>query len=358
MRSLHTQWRLVGSLLVACLMGLVAVPAAAQTQDTGTRASDTDRAGTAGAAQLLVPMTARHVALGNASTSGLANLNGLEALYANPAGLALNTGTTALFSRMEYVADIGVNYFGVGQRIGNNNLAFTVSTWDFGDIPKQTEARPEQSSVTFSPTFITAGLSYARQLTDRIAAGTTVKLVNEEIEDMTGTAVAFDAGMTYVVGESGLRLGVSLKNFGSDLTYSGVGLNRSARVPQQRPDANNNALLLEAENAELPSLLNFGLSYTREVGAATVVRVLGNFRSNSFEDDEFSGGLELGFRELVYVRGGYEVRQDMDRTFYTGARFGAGLNLEIGESRLTVDYAYTPTDFFDDVQFITASVTL
>ena len=347
------------SMIMIALVGLTANAAWAQGEGgEGANQPDQDRVGTAGAVELLVPLTARYTALGNSTTSGLSDMNGLEALYANPAGLTNNTGTTALFSRMEYVADIGVNYFGIGQRFGNNNLAFTISAWDFGDIPKQTETAPEITDVTFDVSFITAGLTYARALTDRIAAGATLKLVNESIDDVRATGVAFDAGMTYVVGETGLRLGVSLKNIGNELKFAGTGLTRQVQLPGQPGNATNNAVNIESEGVEFPTLLNFGAAYTRDLGAGAAVTVLGNFRSNSFDQDQYSGGLELGFQELVYVRGGFELTQDTDLTFYKGYSFGAGLNLNLSGTRLTLDYALVPTDFFDDVQFITASVTL
>lgn len=352
----HTAKLLAFGLLVICF----AIPA--QAQDVGSGGGSLgetgSRAGTSGAAQLLVPLTARHAALGTSTTSGLVGMNGIEAMYSNPAGLTLNQGTTAIFSRLEYVADIGVNYFGIGQSIGNNDIAFTISAWDFGEIQKTTETTPELSDVTYDASFFTAGLSYARQLTDRIAAGATLKVVSESIDDVSGSAVAFDAGMSYVVGETGLRLGVSLKNIGNELKYDGVGLVRQVRVPGQDPSANANALTFESEGVQLPSLLNFGVAYTRELGASSVVTVLGNFRSNSFENDQYAGGLEFGFQDLIFVRGGYQLISDMNDTFYQGASFGAGLNLNLGGSRITIDYAYLPTDFFDDVQYVTASVTL
>lgn len=336
-------------LLIICMISLSALEAQAQ---------DNARAGTSGAVELLVPLTARYTALGSATTSGLANMNGLEALFANPAGLSVNQGTTAMFSRMEYVADIGVNYFGVGQRFGNNNIALTIAAWDFGEIAKQTELAPEISDVTFDVTYFTAGLSYARQLTDRIAAGTTLKIVNERIDDVSASAVAIDAGMTYVVGESGLRLGVSLKNIGNEIKFGGTGLIRQIQLPDQPGNATNNAVAIESEGMELPSLLNFGAAYTREFGAGTVVTVLGNFRSNSFDQDQYSGALELGFQDIVYVRGGYQITEDQDLTFYKGYTFGAGLNLNLGGAQVALDYALVPTDFFDNIQYVTASVTL
>ena len=267
-------------------------------------------------------------------------------------------GRPALFSLMDYVADIGVNYFGIGQSLGDNDLAFTVTAWDFGDIPKQTEETPEITDLSYTVQFITAGLSYARQLTDRIAAGTTLKVISERIDDVSATAVAFDAGMTYAVGATGLRIGVSLKNIGTDVVYDGVGLNRRVQIPGQQSDASANTLAIESASAELPTLLNFGAAYTREVAANTTLTALGNFRSNSFDQDQFAGGLEVGFLDIVYLRGGYQMVQDRDQSFFRGGTLGAGLNLELSGSRLAFDYAYVPTDPFSNVNFITAALTL
>lgn len=336
--------------LAVLVLGVTAESASAQ---------GSDRRGTAGSTYLLVPTTARNAAMAAGATSGLSTMSGLEASQVNPANLMLNQGTNALFSRVEYVADIGVNTFGVAQAVGNNNIALTVTSWDFGDIPLQTEAQPEiDPDITFAPSFIQAGLTYARQFTDRIGAGVTAKLLSEEIDDVSATGIAFDAGMSYVVGETGLRFGVSLKNFGPQMAYQGDGLQRQVRIPGQRSDATTNAVVIESSDSELPSLLNFGVAYTADVAESVDLTVVGNFRSNSFEQDHFSGGLELGFREVLYVRGGYQFQEEMDQTMWDGWGFGAGLYLPFAGNRLAVDYAYQGVEFFDDVQMFTVSFTL
>ncbi len=322
------------------------------------KAGDDNRRGTAGATQLLVPLTARSASLGASMTAGMVGMNGLDAVYANPAGLAVNNGTAVIFSRMDYVANIDVNYFGIGQSFGNNNLAFLVSAWDFGDIPLQTELQPEKTSVTFDATFVTAGLTYARLFTDRISAGFTAKIINESIDDVSATAVAFDAGMTYVVGETGLRLGIALKNIGSDIQYDGVGLTRQVQLPNQPPNAIANSLNLEGEGVELPSLLNVGVSYARQVNDAAIVTVLGNFRSNSFDQDQFSGGLQLGLLDVLYIRGGVDLVSDQDLTFFNGGNFGAGIDLNLQGTQVQFDYAFRSTDFFDNVNMFTAAISL
>lgn len=342
-------------LMLAVLLGFI--PISAQAQSNETVAPDRDRSGTSSSPYLLLPVTARSASLAAAATGGLSSMNAIEASYHNPAGLTLNTGTSALFSHMNYVADIDVNYFGVAQRFGNNSVALTVNAWNFGDIFETSEVNPEVAEGrTYSATFVTAGLTYARLFTDRIAAGVTTKVVSESMaEDLTASTIAFDAGMSYTVGETGLRFGVSLKNFGPGLKYDGDGLSRQGTT---RGGSLEQTFQIESEAFELPSLLNFGVTYSRNVGAGSVVTVLGNFRSNSNEADQFAGGLELALRNIVFVRGGYQIQEDLDDNFFEGWNVGAGLNLELDGRQLTVDYAYRPTDPFDNVQLITASLTL
>ena len=326
---------------------------------SGSDQPNTNRAGTSGAAELLVPLTAHYSALGGATTSVLSGVNGIEALYANPAGLTNNQGTSALFSRLQYVEDIGVNYFGVAQRIGNNNLALTISAWDMGTLYRQTEENPEKvDGVTFRVSFVNVGFSYARTLTDRISAGATIKVINDTIDDLSATGVVFDAGMTYVVGESGLRLGVALKNIGNELQYSGTGLGQRVQLPDQQEDASLNTAQLESEGVQYPTILNFGIAYEREVSTNTTVAVLGNFRSNSFEDDEFSGAVELGYNHLLYLRGGYEFTLQNNITIYKGYSFGGGLRVDLAGTALSLDYSLLPTDYFNNVQFITVSAQI
>lgn len=341
--------------LLLCLAGCWAPEAGAQVVNTSP---DRDRSGTASSAYLLLPLTARTAGLGTAVASGPATMSGLEAAFDNPAGLMLNTGTNALFSRVEYVADIGVNYFGVARRIGSNNVAFTVSAWDFGDIPVQTEENPDVDATTptWTATYVTAGLGYARRFTDRIAAGITAKVVSETMaSDLNAATLAFDAGMTYDVGESGLRFGVSLKNFGPSMRYGGDGLIDTATpLGTSRPST----VTYQAEDFELPSQLNFGIAYTRAMGGAGAVTFLGNYRSNAYETDHFSGGVELGLRDVLYLRGGYLYEQNLDTNFFSGWNVGAGLNLEVSNYALTFDYAYRATDVFDGVHLITTTITL
>ncbi len=342
---------LIKSLVLAGVLSVSVTSAWAQ-----RTSPDTKRDGTAGASWLLIPSTARTASLGMSATGGVLTMNGIEASFANPASLTLNEGTSALFSRMNYVEDIGINTFGIAQRFGSNQIGLSVQAMSFGDIPLTTEQDPDvdENTPTWTALNVAVGINYARVFTDRIAAGVTAKIVSESMaEDLNASTVAFDAGMSYIVGESGLRFGVSLQNFGPSMAYGGDGLAFEAQS-----ESGQRAARIPGESFELPSMLNFGVTYRRDLGAAAAVTLLGNFRSNSYESDNFSGGLEFALRDILFLRGGYQWQENIDTGIFDGWNMGAGLNLEVSGTRLQVDYAYRTTNLLSAVQMITASVTL
>lgn len=334
--------------LAAVLIGPLAP--AANAQD--------DRAGTSSFNELLVPVAPRTVALGQTLSGGLSDLSGVEAVASNPAGLTTNQATSAMFSYMEYPADIGVNYLGVAQSFGANSVALTITSWDYGDIPRTTVDSPEvDAGNTWSGSTVVVGGTFARRFTDRISAGATLKGMNQSLDEASASAIAFDAGITYSIEEQGVRFGVSLRNFGTAAKFSGTGLGVNLR-PQGPIAQNNIGAQIETAEGELPSLLSVGGSYTRPFQGNVSVTALASATSNSYDNPQFAGGLEVGYDELIYLRGGVNVAAgDEDTQFWDVWNIGAGLNIPVGSGRaLSVDYAYRPASFFDGSQLFAVSM--
>ena len=64
--------------------------------------------GTAGASELLIPVGPRGIAMGE---SNIVTASGIEALFWNPAGVShMTNNAELLFSYMDYIADIGIQY--------------------------------------------------------------------------------------------------------------------------------------------------------------------------------------------------------------------------------------------------------
>jgi hypothetical protein len=321
-----------------------------------------NRRGTAGAQELLIPVGARGIALGN---SVLSTVTGLDAIHYNPAGLSAATGNAeALFSSMNYIADIGVSYFAAGVHFsGFGSLAVSVKSVGFGDIAYTDEVNTEGTGQVFSPSFITFGLTYSRALTDRIRAGITTKLVTEKIMSTSASGLVIDAGLQYanLGGVRGLTIGVALKNFGPAMQFDGSDLYRTAHVTgADRPDQ---PYKVEAATFEMPSSLEIGFGYEATVLEKSVAVISGTYQNNNYSNDEYRVGLEYSYDNMLFLRGAYIFAGDVAAAnltdtpeFIYGASVGAGVNLDLGGVGLGVDYAYRTTRIFTGNNVFTVKV--
>ncbi len=303
------------------------------------------RNGTAGAQELLIPVGARGFAFNGAYISGL---EGIESLYYNPAGLGASTyGSEVMFTYMNYIADIGVSYAAISTSFeGFGNIAFSIKSLDFGDIPITTTQNPSGTGSTFSPTFVTLGITYANSLTDRIKIGLTGNIISENIISTSATGISFDVGVQYsdVVDVNGLKLGVVLKNFGPQITFDGPNLIRQAEASGTL--RGQQFYKIDAAGFELPSQVILGMAYERNISDDYRVLFISSFENNNFANDEYKLAGEFAFQEMFFIRGGYSFMPGPEEEQTFGPTFGAGFNIDTGID-ITVDYAYRWARFFD-----------
>jgi len=316
-------------------------------------AGDDKTAGTAGAQELRIPVGARSVAIGG---SGIADVTGTEALFWNPAGLALSEQYEVAFSYLDYFADMKFTYTGLTASLGDmGNVGVSVRVFSVGDIEVTSEAAGGKTGQIISPTFITLGATYAKQMTDRVFLGTTVMYVSEQIGKENAKGVAFDFGFQYNVGLGGLKLGAVIKNIGPNMQFDGPDFENRLLLPQDDPQASNKNVKLEMAEFELPSYMQFGATYDIKINGTSRTTLSGSFRNNNFLQDEFMGGVEYAFNEMFFLRGGYIHSQQDD--YIMGATFGLGMNLNLGGMNLMLDYALGQNDFFDSNQWFGVKLT-
>jgi len=322
--------------------------------DQEALADGRNRAGTSAAPELLIPVGARDIALGGAS---IANSAGLEAIHWNPAGLAWSeTGASALFSTMSYLADMRVNYLAVSGRSGGlGSLAIHLKALDVGSIDITTEQQPDGTGGTFTPTFFALGVTYARELTDRVALGTTLNYVSNDMYRVDATGTSFSAGLQYMdLGDiEGLDIGVAVKHIGSLMRFEGPGLlNRGELAGTDRGSSYYDA---QASTADLPSTFEIGLGYEYPVAEMGAVNVSTLFQHQNYNFDNYKLGLEYVHDSFLYIRGGFDYAVDAeDDTYLFGSSAGLGVEFDIGEMKgVRLDYAYTTVEYFDALNVFT-----
>ena len=338
------------------------------------QAGNPDRAGGAGATQLLINPFGRSAGVLGANS---ASLRGVESMHFNVGGLAYIDKTELAVSQVVYLQGTGVfmNNFSFGQSLGNGNvIGLSVNRMDFGNIPITTENQPDATLGTYTPQILNLGFAYSKKFSNSITGGVLIRYFTEGLADVRATGIALDAGVLYQtalnskdkIKKEDFRFGISVRNIGPDAGYSGSGL--SVRVINPATGAERRALWA-SQSYNIPALVNIGASYDMRLDKNDNsyfhrLTASGNFNYNAFSSNITAVGLEYGYRESFMIRGGYAYQdnnnQDDTRSQYYGFAGGATFQMPVSKdgTMLALDYSYAPTRIFNGIHNITLRFTI
>jgi Type IX secretion system protein PorV len=316
-----------------------------------------NRTGTGGAAQLLIPVGPRGIAMGEAN---IAISNGIESIFWNPAGVAnMQNSTSVMFSHMSYIADIGVEYGAVSTNFeGFGIVSLSLKSLSIGEILVTTTTDPDGlGGAKFSPQMLTAGLSYSRQLTERISVGLTANLITETLGDVSSTGLGFNVGVIYntLADINGLSIGIAMKNIGPQMQYGGSGMLVLSEVGNQNRSPQYTTI--EAAKFDLPSSFELGAGYKAVFDEDNSLQLAGVFLNNNFSEDEYKFGAEYAFNNQFFARLGYQLSPELESDQYLyGFTGGAGVNVNLDGILLRVDYAFREAQYFGGNHIIALSL--
>ena len=325
-------------LLVAVGLGL-GVGAHAQTKE-----------GTTVGTFLMIEPSARVAAMGNAGSTAW---DGALAAYYNPGALGYLEGSDAAFTHSPWLADIAYNHAAVALRLGPNALLLSVTSLDSGEMEVRTVDQPLGTGERFDVRDLAIGVGYGRRITDRFAAGAQVKLVQETIWHTTLTAVGIDVGVLYQL-PLNAYLGASIANFGARSSFDGRDLRiRYDQDPDAFGDNSNLPAALVTEEFPLPIFFRVGVGVPVQLGADHRVLVVADAYQPSDNSNSVGLGAEWAFRDLLFLRAGYEnlFMEDAEG----GLTFGGGLQYALSGFGLGFDYAWTDHGLLGSAQRFTLS---
>ena len=230
----------------------------------------------------------------------------------------------------------------------------------FGDIPVTDYYAPEGYG-TYHPQFLNVSLGYAKQFSTHINAGLDATYVSEQINNISATGLAFDGGIQYVTGKrDNFHFGITLRNIGTNMRFTGSGFAINADQPQSIPTFAVTANY-PSDKFPMPTYLNIGLAYDifldehhlsgKDAIPMHRLSVIGDFTSNSFNNDYLGAGFEYGFKNFFMLRAAYRYEKNigdpsLSTTMYTGLAMGASIQYRIGGEKAPMfafDYSYRPT---------------
>ncbi|MEI8279040.1 MAG: PorV/PorQ family protein [Bacteroidota bacterium] len=324
-------------------------------------AGNKDRSGQAGATELLINPWAQGTGVFGMNTS---YVSGIEAMKSNIAGLAFVNKTEVGVTYSDYLSgsNIGVSDLAIAQKVGDVGvIGINVMSMNFGDIDITNYNNPTGGVGTYNPQFYNITFGFAKEFSNSIYAGVATTLVQEQLANISASGACFEAGIQYITGKrNNFHFGITLRNVGTNMRFSGDGFSGGFDNTNNTNASYTIARNTPSEKFEMPTYLNMGLSYDFYLDEGHAkgdsvkpnhrLTVMGNFTSNSFNNDYIGGGLEYSFMNMFMVRGAYRYENNINdpalaTTFYTGFACGATIQKRMGEKGpiLAVDYSYRPT---------------
>jgi len=324
--------------------------------NTFAQSRDVSKRGTVAASFLSNSQGARATGMGSAFVS---ISDDASAIYWNPAGLAKLQGSGAMFDRTSWFADVNYNFVaGYVNLSGMGTLGLSFTSSEYGDMQVRTIDQPEGTGELFSATDAVFALSYAMNLTDNFSIGFTPKIVYQSIWKMSSTAIALDLGVQYVTPFDGIILGMSISNFGTKMKLLGTS-NLVLLDLDTKTSGNNDKIPGNIQTDEWALPLNFrvGLGYNFKITDENKITLAVDALHPSDNYESLNVGAEYGFKDFLFLRGGYKslFLADSEESFTVG--FGVKQSL-LDNLAFKIDYAYQHFGRLANIQKFTLGITL
>ena len=320
------------------------------------------KVGTTAANFLTIPVGPRASAMGGAFTS---IANDATTSYWNASGLSRLTRNEFVASTASWLVGTKLNWISLAFKFDDDDaVGISINQLDYGEELITTADEPNGVGENWSASDIAVGVSYARNLTDRFSIGGTVKYITQRIWNESASAFALDVGLLFYTQLEGLRLGMNISNFGTEMQLAGKDLLQPIDIDPAHAGNNSNISgNLQTDSWPLPLTFTVGVSYdflnNEDWRFTTAVDAVIPNNQSTYGNV----GLELVWANLVSLRGGYQSigTQNFSSTIQNdpyGLTAGVGVQYDFGAFYAKFDFSYSSFGIFDPVYRYALSVGL
>jgi len=306
-----------------------------------------DKVGTSAAPFLGIKIGAAATAMGGAFVS---NISDASSLYWNPGSITRIGGTKVNFTHTEWFLGTSYDWGGMVFNVdGVSALGFQLAVLNYGEENVTTIHAQEGTGERWDAQDLFASISYARNLTYRFSIGGSAKIIQQQIYHESATGYALDIGLLYITQFNGMRLGMSISNFGTDMKMDGKDLIHS--YDEDGGSLGNNPTIPSKRNtAEWPIPIFFRVGVSMEA-----IQLEDNALTISIDSWVPSDnstilniGTEYNFKDIFFLRAGYQSigRQDTQEGLTAG--FGFKYNIA-GLTQVDLDYAFQEFGILGDI---------
>jgi len=305
-------------------------------------------------------------AMGDAYVSMVGNLS---SIYWNPAGLAFLKRNEAMFMIQPWIADI--NSTAAAAAIVSpsyGTLSFGFYHVGYGDMEVTTLGMQDGTGELFNANDYSFIFAFSRRLAQWFAFGASGKYIGSQIWHEKASAFALDLGVLVNTNffsptgekEDGLKIGMSISNYGTRMKYDGMDLLNPIDIkPKEAGNYSDVQGQFRLQEWELPLIFRIGCSINPIVmnNHRLTLAVDALHPNNNSESINIGGQYELRIPGTgsFFLRGGYKSLF-IDESEY-GLTFGGGLVLRfMNNYAFKADYAFKPIGILGNTHSYTLGV--
>lgn len=313
------------------------------------------KVGTTAANFLTIPVGPRATGMGGAF---VAVGDDATSAFWNSGGLSRAVRNELTFVHTDWLVNTDLNWLGFVFKLDDDNaVAISINQLDYGQEEITTEFDQDGTGAFWKAQDLSFGLSYARNLTDRFSVGGTIKYISQSIWNESASSWAVDIGLLFFTPLDGLRLGMNISNFGTEMKLDGDDLLLAADTDPNNSGNNSTiASKLDTESWPLPLVFTVGLGYDLINSEDWRVILAGDVLVPNNQTTYGNAGTELIWNNIVSLRGGYTslLKEDSQE----GLTAGIGLQYDFGGFFAKIDYSYSDFGIFDEISRFSLSVGL
>ncbi len=296
------------------------------------------KVGTTAAPFLEIEVGSRAIGMGGAF---VAIANDATAIYWNPAGLSRISKSEATLIHTNWLVGTNFDFVGVVVPMGYlGSIAVNVISLSTDEMEVRTVQRPEGTGEKFSYGDLSAGLSYAKNLTDRFSIGVNAKYISQRIWHMKAKGIAFDIGTLFKTRFNGMVIGMTISNFGASLKLEGRDVFVNYDEAPQFGGSNDRIPASKlTDKFPLPLLFRVGVAMDILKSGSSRLTIAADAAHPNDNTEYINMGMEYVFNKNIALRFGYKNLFTLDTEEGFTAGFGTKLKLAGGVA-LKIDYAY------------------
>lgn len=310
--------------------------------------------GTSAAPFLGIAIGPRAQAMGGALT---ADATDVTAAYWNPGALSRIGKSQAMVSHTNWLLGTYFNWIGISINLGSSALGFSLTHLDYGREEITTMYEQDGTDRYWDASDVAFAVSFAQNMTEQFSLGGSAKIIHTQIWNETATAFAVDFGVLYYTSLKGLRLGMSISNFGSKMRLDGQDLIQKIDIDDQAiGHADRIEARLRTDDWSLPIFYRIGIAWDLVQLESNTITFSADAIHPSDNVEYINFGMEYVWNGMVALRGGYKSMFQEDSE--EGLTVGAGVKYNAsGIGDFQIDYSFADFGILQDVQTIAFTVS-